>query len=93
MLLAGVLGLAIPISNGVITGLWFWKSLGMGYSDSFLVDVSWLVMGVITLLAAWKAKPIDKKQNVGVEAGIIPATAAKKITISEPILTTNPSSN
>ena len=93
LLLAGVLGLAIPISNGVMTGLWFWKSLGMGYSDSFLVDVSWLVMGVITLLAAWKAKPVDKKQNVGVEAGIIPATAAKKITISEPILTTNPSGN
>ncbi|MEM6361433.1 MAG: PepSY-associated TM helix domain-containing protein, partial [Bacteroidota bacterium] len=91
MLLAGVLGLAIPISNGVITGLWFWKSLGMGYSDSFLVDVSWLVMGVIALLAAWKAKPVDKKQRVGVEAGFVPVTPTKKITISDPILTTNPS--
>ncbi|MEO1098896.1 MAG: PepSY-associated TM helix domain-containing protein, partial [Bacteroidota bacterium] len=93
LFLAGFLGLAIPISNGVITGLWFWKSLGMGNSDSFLVDVSWLVMGVIALLAAWKAKPVDKKKRVGVEAGIVPVTPAKKMTISDPILTTNPSGN
>ncbi|MEO0553479.1 MAG: PepSY-associated TM helix domain-containing protein [Bacteroidota bacterium] len=93
LIVAGVLGILIPVFNGTQSGLWFWKSYGMGYLDSFFVDVSWLVMSVITLWAAWKAKPVDKKQRVGVEAGIIPATAAKKITISEPILTTNPSSN
>ncbi|MEM0940765.1 MAG: hypothetical protein AAGI25_13380 [Bacteroidota bacterium] len=61
---AGVLGLFIPIFKGIQSNLWFWKSFSMGYPDSFLVDVSWIWMSVITLLAAWKAKPIEKKRKV-----------------------------
>ena len=64
LVLAGVLGLAIPVTNGIVTGLWFWKSSGMGYVDSFFVDVLWLVLGTITLMAAFKAKPVSKKQSV-----------------------------
>ncbi|MEM9389045.1 MAG: PepSY-associated TM helix domain-containing protein [Bacteroidota bacterium] len=61
LIVAGALGLLIPVLNGLQSGLWFWKSLGMGYSDSFFVDVSWLIMSVITLWIAYVVKPVSKK--------------------------------
>ncbi|MEM7107934.1 MAG: PepSY-associated TM helix domain-containing protein [Bacteroidota bacterium] len=63
LILAGGLGVLIPILNGIQSGLWFWKSLGMGYVDSFFVDVSWIVMSAISLWAALIAKPVIKKQR------------------------------
>lgn len=61
LVLAGVLGILIPILNGATTGLWLWRSLSMGYTDSFFVDLSWLVMGILTLLGAYYARPVDKR--------------------------------
>lgn len=55
LILAGGLGFLVPILNGLQSGLWPWKSLNAGYVDSFSVDVSWIIMSVITLLATWKA--------------------------------------
>ncbi len=61
LFLAGVLGVLIPAFNGFHSGLWFWKSLNMGYPDSFFIDISWLVCGAITLWIAIKIKPQKKK--------------------------------
>lgn len=64
LMLAGILGIVIPIINGLQTGLWFWKSLPNGYIDSFFIDVTWLSIGVITLVAALAAKPtVSRKQK------------------------------
>ncbi|MEM9400840.1 MAG: hypothetical protein AAF984_11600, partial [Verrucomicrobiota bacterium] len=93
LLISGSLGLCITIVNGIQTELWLWKSLRMGYPDSFLIDVSWMAMGIISFYAAWKAKPMQKKKKrARVEEEFIPAKPAGKI-ITDQILTTNPSGN
>lgn len=62
LVLAGVMGILIPVFNGFHSGLWFWKSLGMGYLDSFWVDLSWLGCGSVTLYVAFRIKPQEKKE-------------------------------
>ena len=74
--LAGVLGILIPVLNGIQSGLWFWKSLSMGYPDSFFVDVSWIIMSVISLWAACIAKPVEKKGKLNLS--VITPTKAKR---------------
>jgi uncharacterized iron-regulated membrane protein len=100
MLLAGVLGLAIPFVNGAITGLWFWKSNSMGYPDSFLIDVSWLVLGVATLLITFIIKPAGKIKSVEEIKGSKSASGIKKKTSvrparlkEEPVLNIKPTQN
>ena len=63
LLLAGGLGLLIPVLNGIQSGLWFWKSLDMGYPDSFFVDVGWLFMGSVSLFSAICVKRLDAKKT------------------------------
>ncbi|MEM9337459.1 MAG: hypothetical protein AAGA66_01940 [Bacteroidota bacterium] len=57
---AGVMGIAIPILNGIQSGIWFWKALPINHPDSFFVDVSWL-LGSCSILVRVKTKPIEKK--------------------------------
>ncbi|MEM9077299.1 MAG: PepSY-associated TM helix domain-containing protein [Bacteroidota bacterium] len=66
LLLAGVLGLFIPVLNGIQSGLWPWVSLSQGYIDSFFVDVSWLVIGAISLWVGIKTKRLvaHKKKKI-----------------------------
>ncbi|MEM9144519.1 MAG: PepSY-associated TM helix domain-containing protein, partial [Bacteroidota bacterium] len=52
LLLAGVMGLAIPFLNGWQSGLWPWISLPQGYVDSFFIDISWFFLGLISLITA-----------------------------------------
>ncbi|MFL9830650.1 PepSY-associated TM helix domain-containing protein [Flavobacterium sp. ST-87] len=63
LFLAGVMGILIPVFNGIHSGLWFWKSLQLGYSDSFFVDLTWLICGMVTLLIALKLQPQRQKQT------------------------------
>lgn len=62
LFLAGGMGVLIPVFNGFHSGLWFWKSMGLGYSDSFYVDVTWMVCGALTLWIAFKIKPTKGKE-------------------------------
>ncbi|MEM9389498.1 MAG: PepSY-associated TM helix domain-containing protein [Bacteroidota bacterium] len=92
LLVAGVFGLLIPVFNGLESGLWFWKSLGMGYKDSFFVDVSWLVISVITLWAAWKAKPVDKRLGEKGKVEGLVGVSDKEIT-GQPVFNLTSTSN
>lgn len=90
MVLAGTMGLIIPVLNGLQSGLWFWKSFFIGYSDSFFIDIAWLMLGIITLTAAFKAKPTGKtKAKEGIKKKV---TAGKQgvltdqQTIADPVL-------
>ncbi|MEM8897651.1 MAG: PepSY-associated TM helix domain-containing protein [Bacteroidota bacterium] len=58
LLLAGALGLLIPVFNGLQSGLWFWIAAQEGYLDSLFIDVAWIVMGVTSILSALYAKPV-----------------------------------
>ncbi|WP_339925486.1 PepSY-associated TM helix domain-containing protein [uncultured Cyclobacterium sp.] len=59
LVLGAVLGLMVPIANGIVTGNWLWVSLARGYSDIFLIDAFWLVTSISILLIALQIK--DKK--------------------------------
>ncbi|WP_103866194.1 PepSY domain-containing protein [Aquimarina sp. I32.4] len=56
LILAGILGIAIPLLNGLQSGLWFWTSLQSNYIDSFFIDISWLLLGIISLIIAFSVQ-------------------------------------
>ena len=91
MVLAGILGLLIPVLNGLQSGLWFWKSLPIGYIDSFFIDVAWLVMGIITLLSANKFRPVTKvrQKNENRKVKVGQTLVSDQEPQKEPILATN----
>ncbi|MEM9361357.1 MAG: PepSY-associated TM helix domain-containing protein [Bacteroidota bacterium] len=66
LLSAGIMGLLIPILNGIQSGLWPWVSLPQGYVDTFFIDVSWFFLGLISLITALSAQRLvsHKKQRV-----------------------------
>lgn len=98
LILAGAMGVLIPILNGVHSGLWLWKSFPMGYSDSFFVDLAWLVCGGITLYIGLTLKPKkqekaeieDKKEPVKVSYRST-TSVQPKIKVPEPALNLNTS--
>lgn len=99
MFLAGALGIMIPVLNGMQTGIWFWRALPMGYTDTFLIDASWLFLGLITLIVAFKVKPVNKKkatdQDVFAPLEAIPIERKSKavrprIKEKEPVLAIKP---
>ena len=52
LMLAGVMGLVVPIFNGMQSGLWPWISLPRGYVDSFFIDISWFFLGLVSLITS-----------------------------------------
>lgn len=50
LLSGGVLGLIIPVINGISSGNWFWRTWNSGEYGIFSVDVIWLCIGIICLL-------------------------------------------
>ncbi|MEM6841339.1 MAG: PepSY-associated TM helix domain-containing protein [Bacteroidota bacterium] len=64
LILAGVMGILIPVFSGLQSGLWLWKSLYSGYVDSFFIDVAWLCLGIISLVIALNTKPLETKKIV-----------------------------
>ena len=52
-----ILGLLIPITNGIITGNWFWNSFIQNQIQIFFIDVFWIVLASITLYVAFSLKP------------------------------------
>lgn len=63
LLLSVVTCLAVPIANGIATGLWVWKSWRTGATDILFIDLLFLVLSVGCLLAFIKmrkqAKPFQ----------------------------------
>jgi len=57
-LIAGsVLGFLIPITNGVVSGNWFWSSFMQNKIQVFFIDVFWIVLASISLYVAYHLKP------------------------------------
>ncbi|MEM1119786.1 MAG: PepSY-associated TM helix domain-containing protein [Bacteroidota bacterium] len=78
LLLAGSLGLIIPVLNGIQSGIWVWQALPMGYFELFVVDFGWLTLGTLSLLAGIYAKPLDKKRKPRRrKEKVVPATATE----------------
>ncbi|MEM6349078.1 MAG: PepSY-associated TM helix domain-containing protein, partial [Bacteroidota bacterium] len=70
--LAGIIGLAVPVLNGIQTGMWFWQAIPMAYLDVAMIDISWLVIGGVSIATAYYMKPvIDKKKLKKQEAQVL----------------------
>lgn len=64
LIVGGALGLIVPIANGVKSGNWFWESFAQGHTDVFLIDVFWLVLGMITLWIGFSLKKKNAESPV-----------------------------
>ncbi|WP_353130440.1 PepSY-associated TM helix domain-containing protein [Parapedobacter pyrenivorans] len=64
LLIGALLGLCVPIVNGVKTGNWMWKTYLTGALDIFLIDLLWLVIGIVCLIAVYRIRLDTKKMHV-----------------------------
>lgn len=58
----GILGLLVPIANGVATGNWIWVAYQNGYQHILLVDLLWLILGIVSLWIAFFKLNTSKKE-------------------------------
>lgn len=63
LLSGGILGVLIPVVNGISSGNWLWRTWMNGEYGIFSVDLIWLCSGIICLLIVRK---ITRKSRVGV---------------------------
>ncbi len=57
LLIGGILGLSIPILNGIVSKTWFWSNYANGEYGVFSVDVIWLLIGLVSVWVFTKLKP------------------------------------
>lgn len=51
-----ILGFLISITNGIVTGNWFWNSFIQHQTPLFFVDILWIILASISLYVALKSK-------------------------------------
>ena len=61
LVLGSVLGFLIPITNGITTGNWIWKSFLNQETQLFFVDAFWIVLASLTLYVSFKFKKNEHK--------------------------------
>jgi len=62
-----ILGFLIPITNGIVSGNWFWNSFMQNKVQVFFIDVFWIVLASITFYVAYHLKPkreVDTRKKV-----------------------------
>lgn len=64
LLSGSILGLIIPICNGVVTGNWFWIAQSKGMFSVFFVDVFWIGLSLVTLYAYFKVRQSQNKVKI-----------------------------
>ncbi|MCT1529860.1 PepSY domain-containing protein [Sphingobacterium daejeonense] len=55
LFLGSIIGICVPIANGVYSGDWIWKSFSEGKIDLFVVDLLWVVIGLIGLIICYQS--------------------------------------
>ncbi|PZX56570.1 PepSY-associated TM helix domain-containing protein [Algoriphagus chordae] len=65
MILGGIIGLGVPLMNGLISGNWLWITLRNGQTDIFLIDALWLVISVSAILIGLKMKLKKAEEEPG----------------------------
>ena len=63
LLSGSILGVLIPIFNGIISDAWFWNSFAQGDVQIAFVDVFWLVLSMLSFFAYAKSKPSNLINN------------------------------
>ena len=55
LFLGSITGICVPIANGVYSGDWIWKSFSEGKIDLFVVDLLWVMIGLIGLIICYQS--------------------------------------
>lgn len=63
LLIGGVAGLLIPITNGVMTGNWIWKSIQNKQFEILTIDLLWLGIAITALFVYTKITPKVKEKS------------------------------
>ncbi len=53
LLSAGILGFAIPLANGAVSGNWFWRTLTGNQHHIFVTDALWLMLAILSLIIVY----------------------------------------
>lgn len=64
LLLGSILSICLPFVNGHITGGWFWNNIIHNRVDIAVVDVLWILIGFIGLLAFYKTQLFFKQNKI-----------------------------
>jgi hypothetical protein len=68
LLSGSILGILIPLVNGLATGDWLWKTYSEGNTHVFMVDLIWILLSVATFLVYLKlsrgVSPVTRKRAV-----------------------------
>ncbi|WP_276485661.1 PepSY-associated TM helix domain-containing protein [Paraflavitalea pollutisoli] len=70
-LLAGsVIGICIPVTNGLVTGNWPWVSYGRHYHDILLIDTFWILVASGSFICWWLAKRKQARATSSVKQAV-----------------------
>src|SRR5690606_16736247 len=62
LLLGSILGLLVPVANGIYDGNWPWRTFANNQLDILFVDVFWIVLSIISFICYLKIRKADKKK-------------------------------
>lgn len=63
LLLGAVFGFLVPITNGLISNHWIWKTYSNHQFEILFIDLLWIAIASISLLFYFKIKPSIKNQS------------------------------
>ncbi|MEM6806580.1 MAG: PepSY domain-containing protein, partial [Bacteroidota bacterium] len=63
LLLGAILGMLVPVFNGLLSGNWIWVSWKEGMDQILFIDLLWIVLSATSFIAVQKIK--TKKQKPG----------------------------
>lgn len=56
LIIGGLLGLLVPLANGIVTGDWLFKAFAAGQHYVASVDLAWLITGVVALVGGIRTR-------------------------------------
>ena len=66
LLIGGLLALAVPVANGVVTGDWFWQVL-LTYPKVAGVDIFWCTAGITSIYLVFRVLKVSDQSNTPVK--------------------------
>ncbi|MCH5718939.1 PepSY-associated TM helix domain-containing protein [Niabella hibiscisoli] len=69
MLSGAIIGLAIPIVNGIVTGNWIWVTYNKGYTDILLIDLFWVIVSAAAFTCWWLI--VNKQRAVQIKKPLV----------------------
>ncbi len=66
LLIGSVLGLLVPVTNGLVTGNWIWTSYSEGSAQILFIDVLWIMISLIGLWVVFLLDKGERRKTVGI---------------------------